>query len=73
MALRVAGVAATMQWTTHEFALPLDRGRNVIELQWPPPRPDAAAEFERAARRLERGLYPEVLAAFGELHAFVAK
>lgn len=30
------------------------------------------AEFERATRRLERGLYPEVLVAFGELHAFTA-
>jgi len=67
-----ARVAARTQWTTTEFGLKLNRGQNVIELAWPTPRPDAAAEFERAARRLERGLYPEVLIAFGEVHAFTA-
>lgn len=70
--VRVGSVAAQMRWTTSDIALALNRGRNVIELHWPPPRPDATLEFERAARRLERGLYPEVLVAFGELHAFTA-
>jgi hypothetical protein len=70
--VRVAALPAGMRWTTSELALPLDRGHNLIELHWPPPRPDTSAQFERAARRLERGLYPEVLAAFGEVHAFVA-
>ena len=66
-------VPARRQWTTTEFGLTLNRGPNVIELRWPTPQPDAAAEFERAARRLERGLYPEVLIAFGEVHAFTAE
>ena len=70
--VEVARIAAQPQWTTTEFSLELNRGRNVIELHWPAPRPDAAAEFERAARRLERGLYPEVLVAFGAVHAFTA-
>ena len=65
-------VAARREWTTSDLVIALNRGRNLIELHWPPPQPDAAAEFERAARRLERGLYPEVLVAFGELHAFTA-
>jgi len=67
-----ARVRARMHWTTVEFAVALNRGQNVIELRWPAPQPDCAAEFERAARRLERGLYPEVLIAFGEVHAFTA-
>ena len=70
--LRVTAVPGEIRWTTAELVLPLERGHNLIELHWPPPRPDTAAQFERAARRLERGLYPEVLAAFGEVHAFVA-
>ena len=67
-----ARLPARMQWTTAEFGLSLNRGQNVIELRWPAPQPDCAVEFERAARRLERGLYPEVLIAFGEVHAFTA-
>jgi hypothetical protein len=67
-----ARVPARTHWTATEFGLKLNRGRNVIELAWPTPRPDAAVEFERAARRLERGLYPDVLIAFGEVHAFTA-
>ena len=70
--VRVAELPSRMRWTTSELSLPLDRGHNLIELHWPPPQPDTSAQFERAARRLERGLYPDVLAAFGELHAFVA-
>jgi hypothetical protein len=69
---RVHNLAALPEWKTFEVGLALDRGYNAIELHWPPPRPNTTAEFERAARRLERGLYPEVLAAFGEVHAFIA-
>ena len=69
---RVAALPAEPEWKTFEVPLVLARGRNAIELHWPPPQVDAAAEFERGARRLERGLYPEVLAAFGELYAFTA-
>lgn len=68
-----ARVPARARWTTTEFALALNRGLNVIELRWPRPRPDVEAELERAARRLERGLYPEVLVAFGAVHAFTAE
>ena len=67
-----ARISAQPHWTTTEFGLELNRGQNVIELHWPTPQPDVEVEFERAARRLERGLYPEVLVAFGAVHAFTA-
>jgi hypothetical protein len=74
--LRVQGaVAATLEigprWTSCEVALPLRAGLNQIELEWPLlPFPEGA--IEAGAGALERGAYPEVLPAFGELHAFTA-
>jgi hypothetical protein len=67
----VRTVAAGRKWTTVVLTLPVDRGVNRIELEWPllPPRADS---LERAARRLESGVYPDVLPAFGEIHAFTA-
>ena len=56
-----AVLPAEPRWKAYELPLPLNRGRNVVELRWLAPQPDAPKEFERAARRLERGLYPEVL------------
>lgn len=70
--VRVAELLGQSQWATHQVRLPLLSGRNVIELHWPPPKPDALAAFEHAARQIERGLFPETLAAFGEVHAFTA-
>jgi hypothetical protein len=60
---------ARREWTTFEFTLPGAAGVNRIELAWPvlPLPPDS---LERAARRLERGAYPDVLPILGELHAF---
>ena len=70
----VNGVAASTlrvrrEWTTFELTLPGGVGVNRIELEWPllPVPPDS---LERAARRLERGTYPDVLPVFGEVHAF---
>jgi hypothetical protein len=67
----VCTVAAGRQWTTFVLTLPAARGVNRIELEWPllSPRADS---LERAARRLERGVYPDVFPAFGEIHAFTA-
>jgi hypothetical protein len=68
----VGEVGARPEWSTATFRLALDRGRNTIELHWPAPHPEVWREHERAARQLERGLYPDVLTAFGEVHAFTA-
>jgi hypothetical protein len=65
-------LAGESRWKSFELPLVLARGRNVIELHWPAPRQNAPDLFEQAARRLERGLYPEVLVAFGELFEFRA-
>jgi hypothetical protein len=64
-----AVLAARREWRTVEFTLPGVVGVNRIELDWPllPPPADS---LERAARRLECGTYPDVLPAFGEIHAF---
>jgi hypothetical protein len=70
--VRAGVLPAGNAWQTFEIRLSLVRGRNMIELRWPAPQPDAARVFERAARRLERGLYPDVLVAFGEVYAFTA-
>jgi hypothetical protein len=70
--VETARIAARGQWTTTRFNVTLQRGQNMVELHWPAPRPDIEGELERAARRLERGLYPEVLVAFGAVHAFTA-
>jgi hypothetical protein len=66
-----SALAARRRWTTFEFTLPGVVGVNQIELDWPllPPPADS---LERAARRLERGTYPDVLPVFGEVHAFTA-
>jgi hypothetical protein len=58
-------------WRTTTVTVFARAGVSWIDLEWPPaaPRPD---ELERAARRLERGLYPDVLPDYGEIHAFTA-
>jgi hypothetical protein len=65
-------LAARREWTTFDVTLPGAAGVNRIELDWPllPPPPDS---LERAARRLERGTYPDVLPIFGEVHAFTVR
>ena len=70
--VRTDVLQAEDRWKTFVIRLALSKGRNTIDLHWPAPQVDAAATFERAARRLERGLYPDALAAFGELYAFTA-
>jgi hypothetical protein len=59
------------RWKTFEFALRAPKGLSQVNLDWPvrPPPPDS---LERAARRLERGGYPDVFPWFGEVHAFQA-
>lgn len=67
---REAGVVASESvWKTSGLAISAREGLNWIDLRWP----DAAqpsGELERAAGRLERGIYPEVLPVFGEVHSF---
>jgi hypothetical protein len=72
--VRVDGVVAGRlrfgtRWTACALTLELRAGLNAIELEWPPPAPVPDA-LEAAARCLERGAYPEVLPAFGELDSF---
>jgi hypothetical protein len=61
-------------WRTEVLELPagaLRRGLNELEISWP----FAAApkgELERAAHRLERGIFPDVYPAYGEIHTFAA-
>jgi hypothetical protein len=68
---RTIHVAAEEQWQTFEFELRAPKGLSRVTLDWPvrPPPPDS---LERAARRLERGAYPDVFPWFGEVHAFQA-
>lgn len=58
-------------WRTFTFEVAARRGVNWIVVEWPAAAPPAG-ELERAARRLERGVYPDVLPGFGEVHSFVA-
>jgi hypothetical protein len=64
-------LAVEEHWQTFEFELRAPGGLSRITLDWPvrPPPPDS---LERAARRLERGTYPDVFPWFGEVHAFQA-
>jgi len=65
-------LAVEEHWKTFEFELRAPAGLSRITLEWPvrPPPPDS---LERAARRLERGGYPDVFPWFGEVHAFQAR
>jgi hypothetical protein len=65
-------LAVEEHWQTFEFDLRAPEGLSRITLEWPvrPPPPDS---LERAARRLERGAYPDVFPWFGEVHAFQAR
>ena len=77
VAVRVNGVAigelpSTARWATTELEVPEARtqaGGNRIEIMWPLLEPRWEAQLERAALRLERGVRPDVLPAFGEVHA----
>jgi hypothetical protein len=68
---RAGAVRVGTQWQTSCIGVPAREGVNWLELQWPPAAP-ASDELERAARRLERGLYPDVLPCYGEIHALTA-
>ena len=59
-------------WKTFEFDLRAPKGLSRVTLDWPV-RPPPSDSLERAARRLERGAYPDVFPWFGEVHAFTAE
>jgi len=62
-------------WQTFELTIPaavVREGVNVVEIDWPLLGPAWQDELERGARRLERGVYPDVLPAWGEIHRFTA-
>ena len=59
-------------WTTHELVLDACAGLNVLEVRWPRPRPRSAQVLEKAACRLERGVYPDTFVVFGEVHTLTA-
>jgi hypothetical protein len=65
----VATVAAEPAWCTFDLELPVRVGVNLVELVWPEAHPAGFEDRERAARRLERGLYPDTLPARGDVHA----
>jgi hypothetical protein len=72
----VATFAAGREWRNAEISVPADAvrpGLNRVDLRWPLLAPPSAKLLEKDARRLERGLYPEVLPAYGEVHAFTAE
>lgn len=72
----VGSFAAGAEWETFTLDVPagaLRPGVNAIELRWPMREPPWEEEIERAARRLERGIYPDPLPAFGEVHALAAR
>ena len=59
------------EWATFDLTLPGAVGINRIELDWPLLSPPPGS-IEHAACRLECGAYPDVLPAWGEVHAFTA-
>ena len=61
-------LAVEEHWKTFEFELRAPKGLSRVTLNWPV-RPPPADSHERAARRLERGAYPDVFPWFGEVHA----
>jgi hypothetical protein len=70
----LAAFEAGSRWCTEMIEVAADQlcsGVNRIDIDWPlfPP---SDRMLEEDARRIERGLYPEVLPAFGEIHAFTA-
>lgn len=72
---RLAELPAEPAWRTFDVAVPPEAtraGLNQVELEWPLPRDGWAGELERAARNLERGIYPDALPVFGEVHALTA-
>jgi hypothetical protein len=79
--VRVNGAAigelpASATWATAELEVPgaeIRAGVNRIEIAWPLLEPRWEEQLERAARSLERGVRPDVLPAFGEVHALTAQ
>jgi hypothetical protein len=70
----VAVVTGTRRWHTHAVEVTSDLlhpGMNRVEIVWPLLDPPEEL-IEQDARRIERGEYPDVLPAFGEIHAFLA-
>ncbi|MEK6276210.1 MAG: hypothetical protein AABM30_12895 [Actinomycetota bacterium] len=79
--VRVNGAAigelpASATWATAELEVPgaeIRAGANRIEIAWPLLEPRWEEQLERAARSLERGVRPDVLPVFGEVHALTAQ
>lgn len=70
----VAVMTGTRHWRTHVIELRSDLlhpGTNRVEIVWPLLAPSEEL-IEEDARRIERGEYPDVLPAFGDVHAFLA-
>lgn len=68
----VGRLAVGRTWRTFALGLPAEAlrdGVNELCLTWPLLAPRSAELLERGARRLERGVYPDVLPAWGEIHA----
>jgi hypothetical protein len=68
--------AAGSAWRNAAVDVPADvvrPGLNRVELEWPLRAPRSAELLDESAQRLERGVYPEVLPAYGELHALTVE
>lgn len=66
---------AGRSWETFEVLVRRARpkaGAIRIDLEWPILAPRWTEELERATRRLGRAIFPDVLPAYGEIHAFIA-
>jgi hypothetical protein len=71
----VGRVSAHHEWETFELHVPAEwprAGVNLVEVMWPLRPPRWRDELARGARRMERGDFPDVLPAYGELHSFTA-
>jgi hypothetical protein len=66
-------IDAAGTWATHPLTFDARAGLNVLEIGWPPPHPRSAQLLEHAARRLERGVYPDAFVAFGEVHTLTVQ
>jgi hypothetical protein len=68
---RIGGttVPLTPEWSAHHFELELRPGVNELVVEWPGA---AKGDLEADARRIERGISPDVYPTYGEIHSFVA-
>jgi hypothetical protein len=72
----VAELDVVTSWRTLEFTVPEHAtcaGTNVITIEWPVPEADYDSDLEEASGLLERGIMPDPLPVFGDVHTFVAR